>query len=203
MPRAESFWGYSSCRAHAFEAGAFMLASCGYITDADFPSDFALRDSLNIDYAKGGSAVYAPIGIPLAPPTAGDTIVYAVCPAQFVKIAKAVIDTVGHYARPDLFTLSFNAPPHQQVARGAVESLPAGELRRIADRHEVSVGEIEAAVARRRRRSVAGLGAGDVDRGLAGRAHSRARSGPPAGPNQALAYARCAAASPLRSPLRL
>jgi hypothetical protein len=34
-------------------------------------------------------------------------------------------------------------------------------------------------------------------------AHSRARSGPPAGPNQAFAYARCAAASPLPSPLRL
>ena len=68
---AESFWGYSSCRAHAFEAGAFVLGSCGYITEADFPTDFALRDSLNIDYAKGGSAVYAPIGIPLAPPDAG------------------------------------------------------------------------------------------------------------------------------------
>ena len=155
---AESFWGYSSCRAHAFEAGAFVLGSCGYITDADFPSDFALRDSLNIDYAKGGSAVYAPIGIPLAPPTPGDTIVYAVCPAQFVKIAKAVIDTVGHYARPDLFTLSVHARPHQQVARRAVESAPTGELRRIADRHEVGVSESRLRSARRRRRSVAGGG---------------------------------------------
>ena len=100
-----------------------MLGSCGYITDADFPADFALRDSLNIDYAKGGSAVYAPIGIPLAPPTPGDTIVYAVCPAQFVKIAKAVVDTVGHYARPDLFTLSVHARPHQQLgaSRGRID----------------------------------------------------------------------------------
>jgi predicted amidohydrolase len=142
----DSFWGYSSCRAHAFEAGAFVLGSCGYITDADFPVDFALRDSLNIDYARGGSAIYAPIGIPLAPPTPGDTIVYAVCPAQFVKIAKAVIDTVGHYARPDLFTLSVHAQPYQQVVRRAVESTRPGELHRIADRHEVSVAELEAAV---------------------------------------------------------
>ena len=86
---AESFWGYSSCRAHAFEAGAFVLASCGYITDADFPADFPLRDTLNIDYARGGSAVYAPIGIPLTAPTPGDAIVYAVCPAELVKVAKA------------------------------------------------------------------------------------------------------------------
>jgi nitrilase len=146
----ESFWGYSSCRAHAFEAGAFVLGSCGYITAADFPVDFALRDTLNIDYAQGGSAVYAPIGIPLAPPTAGDTIVYADCPAQFVKVAKAVVDTVGHYARPDLFALTCDAPPQRRQAlqrKRAVESLPAGELVRIADRHEVAVADVEAAAA--------------------------------------------------------
>ena len=143
---ADSFWGYSTCRSHAFEAGAFVLASCGYITAADIPADFKMRSTLNVDYAQGGSAVYAPIGIPMTPPTAGDTIVYSVCPAQLIKIAKAVIDTVGHYSRPDIFTLSMHAQPHQQAAR-AVEALPAGELARIADRHEVSVAQIESAVA--------------------------------------------------------
>ena len=142
----DSFWGYSSCRAHAFEAGAFVLGSCGYITQDDFPHDFALRDSLNIDYAQGGSAVYAPIGIPLTPATPGDTIVYAVCPAKFIKIAKAVIDTVGHYARPDVFTLSVR-PQTRQKAQRAVESLGAGELSRIADRNEVQAADIERAVA--------------------------------------------------------
>ena len=147
--KAESFWGYASCRNHAFEAGAFVLGSCGYITEADFPVDFALRDSLNIDYAKGGSAVYAPIGIPLTPTAPGDTIVYATCPAQFIKIAKAVIDTVGHYSRPDIFTLSVHPRDTAAVAslaRQAVESIHRGELDRIADRHEVGVSAIEAAV---------------------------------------------------------
>lgn len=146
---AQSFWGYASCRNHAFEAGAFVLGSCGYITDADIPGDFALRDTLNIDYAKGGSAIYAPIGIPLAPPTPGDTIVYATCPAQFIKIAKAVVDTVGHYARPDIFSLSVHAravAAYPTAARRAVESIEPGELRRIADAHEVGVAELEAAV---------------------------------------------------------
>jgi nitrilase len=151
---AESFWGYSSCRAHAFEAGAFVLASCGYITEADIPSDFALRDTLNIDYAQGGSAVYAPIGIPLAPPTPGDTIVYSVCPAQFVKIAKAVVDTMGHYARPDVFSLVYHGRAaaveggSRGVAMRAVESLAAGELLRIADRHEVTTAMLEEAASR-------------------------------------------------------
>jgi predicted amidohydrolase len=119
---ADSFWGYASGRAHAFEAGAFVLTSCGYITGDDFPRDFALRDTLNFDFARGGSAVWAPIGIPITPPTEGDRIVYAVCPAEFIKVAKAIIDTAGHYARPDVFTLDCHARPHQRErAVGAIE----------------------------------------------------------------------------------
>ncbi len=145
---ASSFWGYSSCRAHAFEAGAFVVASCGYITRDDIPADFPLAASLNVDYARGGSAVYAPIGIPMTPPTAGDTIVYAVCPAELIKISKAIIDTVGHYARPDLFELRGPGArePHPSIAR-ALDALPPGELRRIADRHEVDLRSIEAEAA--------------------------------------------------------
>jgi hypothetical protein len=67
-----------------------------------------------------------------------------------VKIAKAVIDTVGHYARPDLFTLAFHGRAAEGAgrarARRAVESLPRGELARIADRHEVDPAQIEEAV---------------------------------------------------------
>ena len=49
----------------------------------------------------------------------------------------------GHYARPDLFKLEFHAAPYQQAEAPlaplqAMESLPAGELQRIADRHEVT-----------------------------------------------------------------
>lgn len=145
---ASSFWGYASCRAHAFEAGAFVVASCGYITRDDIPAGFPLADTLNIDYARGGSAVYAPIGIPMTPPTPGDTIVYAVCPAELVKISKAIIDTVGHYARPDLFELRHlgGARPDGDLAR-ALDVLPPSDVARIAERHEVPVSALEAAAA--------------------------------------------------------
>jgi len=33
----------------------------------------------------------------------GDTILYADCQADMIKVWKAIIDTVGHYARPTLF----------------------------------------------------------------------------------------------------
>jgi hypothetical protein len=75
-----------------------------------------------------------------------------VCPAQFVKIAKAVVDTMGHYARTDLFTLAFHADAHQGAITTAalgqrrLEALPPGELTRIADRHEVAPAQIENAV---------------------------------------------------------
>lgn len=141
----EYFWGYASCRAHAFEAGAFVLASCGIMDEAALPAGFPMRASLNIDYARGGSAVYAPIGIPLQPPVHGDTIVYADCPAQFIKIAKAIIDTRGHYARHDLFRLQVAQGPAAQLVQ-AVESLPTGELDRIADRHEISRAQLLEAV---------------------------------------------------------
>ena len=74
---ADSFWGYSSCRAHAFEAGAFVLGSCGYITEADFPADFALRDTLNVDYAQGGTRDGLPAGGTSAHSAAGHGVAAA------------------------------------------------------------------------------------------------------------------------------
>ena len=74
---ADSFWGYSSCRAQAFEAGAFVLGSCGYITEADFPADFALRDTLNVDYAQGGTRDGLPAGGTSAHSAAGHGVAAA------------------------------------------------------------------------------------------------------------------------------
>ena len=146
----EHFWGYASCRAHAFEAGAFVMTSCGMMDEASLPAGFALRDTLNINYAKGGSAVYAPIGVAMAGPVYGDAIVYADCPAQMIKIAKAIIDTCGHYARNDLFSLSVHPriPVKAVQSVRAVESAEAGTLNRIADSHEISRTQLETAVQR-------------------------------------------------------
>ena len=86
-----------------------------------------------------------PTSIALTPPTLGDTIVYGVCAANAIKLGKAIIDTMGHYSRPDIFGLEYRAKPYQQVLDTA-GSLPQGELNRIADRHEVSRQEIVTAI---------------------------------------------------------
>ncbi len=150
-PEGKFFWGHTSTRAHAMEAGAFVLAACGYITRQDFPADFPLADKLNIDYAKGGSQIVAPIGVPLAPPTPGDTIVYADCQADMIKVWKALVDTMGHYARPDIVRLQYLA--HRvtgvaELAAEAVEETRRDELEAIADRHGVAREDLEAAASR-------------------------------------------------------
>ena len=60
----QAFWGHASVRAHALEAGAFVLSACGQISEADIPDDFPYKGRMNIGYAKGGSSVIAPLGIP-------------------------------------------------------------------------------------------------------------------------------------------
>ena len=144
-----SFWGHTLTRAHALEAGAFVLSACGYMTKQDLPADFPLADTVNVDYAQGGSQIVAPLGIPLVPPTRGDTILYADCQADMIKIMKAIIDTVGHYARPDIVRLQYTNLAEPGAAGVAVEAFEKGyhdDVKRIAEKHGVSREQIEPAV---------------------------------------------------------
>jgi nitrilase len=145
----QSFWGHTLTRAHALEAGAFVLSACGYFTREDMPQDFPLLETVNVDYAQGGSQIVAPIGIPLVPPTSGDTILYTECRADMIKVWKAIIDTIGHYSRPDIVRLQFLGPPQRGVAELAVEAVEGagpGTVERIAERHGVSRETLESAV---------------------------------------------------------
>ena len=47
----------------------------------------------------------APLGIALAGPTYGEAMVYAELEAWMIKATKAIVDTMGHYARPDVLRL--------------------------------------------------------------------------------------------------
>src|SRR5690242_12623350 len=140
------FWGHTSTRAHALEAGAFVLSACGYMAQKDLPADFPLAGTVSLDYAHGGSQVVAPLGIPLAPPTSGDTILYAECQADMIKVWKAIIDTVGHYSRPDIVRLQFLK--EAEAARAALESRTPDHLQRTAERHEISREQLESGLER-------------------------------------------------------
>ncbi len=143
------FWGHTLTRAHALEAGAFVLSACGYMTKQDIPADFPLLETVNVDYAHGGSQIVAPLGIPLVPPTSGDTILYAECQADMIKVWKAIIDTVGHYSRPDIVRLQYVNPSQPGVGDLAVAALEEGSrdaVKRIAEQHGLSREDLESAV---------------------------------------------------------
>jgi nitrilase len=143
-----SFWGHSSVRAHALEAGAFVLSACGIIDESDVPDEFPHKGRMNIRYARGGSSVIAPLGIPLAGPCEGPQIVYATLEAWMIKAWKSIIDTTGHYSRPDLVRLVVNgqAPSRERVLshRSFFETIPPRLLAEAADAHGVDASRAEA-----------------------------------------------------------
>ncbi len=96
------FWGHFEVRAHALEAGAFVVSGCAVLNEMDVAAEFPYKDKMNIGYANGGSEVVAPLGIALAGPIYGEALIYAEIEAWMIKATNAIIDTMGHYARPDI-----------------------------------------------------------------------------------------------------
>ena len=96
----------AAMRTFAFEAGAFVLSPVQYLRTADFPDDFPLRDELagcpEVQFT-GGSVICDPWGNLLAGPVHGsEEILYADCDLDLILEARRVLDTAGHYDRPDL-----------------------------------------------------------------------------------------------------
>ena len=145
-----SFWGHTSVRAHALEAGAFVVSACGIIDESDIPDEFPHKGKMNIRYARGGSSIIAPLGIPIAAPAEGPQIVYGELQAWMIKAWKAIIDTTGHYSRPDLVQLmvSDHAPSRERIVtfKSSLENAPAHQLAEAAERQGVEPAQVEALI---------------------------------------------------------
>jgi aliphatic nitrilase len=115
-------------RHHALESGCFVVNATGWLTREQIESitpDDKLRQAL-----RGGcyTAIISPEGAPLSPPvTEGEGMAIAVLdPALLVK-RKRMLDSVGHYARPDIFSLLINREPHAHVRSRGMQP-PAAEM---------------------------------------------------------------------------
>jgi len=142
------FWGHSVTRAHALEAGCFTVSVCAYIDKDDIAADFPYRESMNIDYSRGGSAVIGPLGVPLVGPKEGSELIYADCPALMIKAFKAICDTMGHYGRADVTRMMLNRGSGWEQAghayhSGAEPELKRSDLARASDSREVSLQAVE------------------------------------------------------------
>ncbi|HUP70072.1 MAG TPA: carbon-nitrogen hydrolase family protein [Acidimicrobiales bacterium] len=98
----------------AKEGRVFVIGTNSCIRGADVPSDLPGRDDLyggHDDWlSRGNTAIVGPDGnIIVGPLTEAEGILYAEIDAVVAHRARREFDPVGHYARPDVFTLQVDS----------------------------------------------------------------------------------------------
>ena len=91
---------------YAFEGQVFAIVSSGYINEKMIPDSIPQKKNTLWDY-PGGSGIINPRGEYIAGPVYGkEDIIYADIDMDMILRAKAVIDAVGHFSRPDILELN-------------------------------------------------------------------------------------------------
>ncbi len=108
-------------RHHALESGCFVVNATGWLTEeqvAKISPDEKLRKAL-----RGGcmTAIISPEGAHVVPPlTSGEGLLIADLDLGLIIKRKRMMDSVGHYARPELLSLMLDNRParalHQHAA---------------------------------------------------------------------------------------
>jgi nitrilase len=99
----------------AKEAGCWVIGTATAMQGSDIPADFPERDRLYKpeEWINDGNAtVVNPSGAVVAGPlTREKAILYAEIDVEAARRARRSVDVTGHYARPDVFSLSVNRKP--------------------------------------------------------------------------------------------
>jgi nitrilase len=108
----------AATRHYAFEAQAFVISVTSVLTPELLAGlEPVLRDAL--EPGGGHSAIIAPRGDYLAGPALdGEQLLYAELDLQLIDSLKAIVDSAGHYARPDVVQLKLNRTPQLPLIDG-------------------------------------------------------------------------------------
>jgi aliphatic nitrilase len=127
-------------RHHALESGCFVVNATGWLNEEQIASitpNEALQRGL-----RGGcmTAIISPEGRHLCPPlTEGEGILIADLDMSLIVKRKRMMDSVGHYARPELVSLTLDPRPAHPLHFAPVPSafeakqLPDGDSRELFD----------------------------------------------------------------------
>jgi nitrilase len=114
--------GIVNARNTAFEGGVFVVSVCIVLRKASYPKDFEFDEELAAagEFTNdGGSCIVAPDGRVLAGPLwKQEDVLYADLDLNETRAAGQLLDTVGHYARPEVLGLRFNTGVQTEVLEG-------------------------------------------------------------------------------------
>lgn len=102
----------------ALEGRCFVLSACQYLRRADCPDNYhpIQGEAPDTVLIRGGSVIVSPLGKVLAGPLrGGEGVLVADLDSREIARGKYDLDVVGHYARPDVFTLTVDERPKPPV----------------------------------------------------------------------------------------
>jgi nitrilase len=125
-------------RHHALESGCFVVNATGWLTEAQIASitpEPAMQKAL-----RGGchTAIISPEGAHVAPALReGEGVLIAELDMALIVKRKRMMDSVGHYARPELLSLNLNDRVTAPMLRGESNAEPVGMNAHDASDHEL------------------------------------------------------------------